>query len=74
MPTITIQFEGLEFDTASDAIQHTQATADGCDRAIRIGGRNFAITAAEAERLAAAGVNFAHLVDHHGRIFTVPVN
>jgi len=29
---------------------------------------------AEAERIEMAGVEFAYLVDHHGKIMTIPVN
>jgi hypothetical protein len=74
MPTIT--FKAIEFDTAHEAIQHTEAAGG---KAILLDGRNFVMTQAEADRLAAARSEFAYLVNHEmpdgeQRIMTIPVN
>jgi len=73
----TITFQAIEFDSAGEAIQYTDA--DGRGRAIRLNGRNYVVEEAEAVRLAAAGVEFAYLCDHEmpdgtHRIVTIPVN
>ncbi|TWT40494.1 hypothetical protein RAS1_42050 [Phycisphaerae bacterium RAS1] len=75
---MTIEFTATEFDSAGEAIQHTYADPRD-DRALSLGGKYYAMPRAEAERLAAAGVEFAYLFDHDlpdGRniIMTVPVN
>ena len=72
----TIHFHAIEFDTAGDAIQHTEAAGG---EAILLDGRNFVMTQDEATRIAAAGVEFAYLVQHEMpdgeyRIMTIPVN
>ncbi len=74
----TMTFEAIEFDSAHEAIQHYYASGHG-DRVIQLGGKAYLTTEAEAERLAAAGVEFAYVFDHDlpdGRnvIMTVPVN
>jgi len=73
----TITFQAIEFDSAGEAIQYTDA--DGRGRAIRLNGRNYVVEEAEAVRLAAASVEFAYLCDHEmpdgtHRIVTIPVN
>jgi hypothetical protein len=72
----TIPFRGLEFDSAGEAIQW--ACASGLGEAILLDGRHYVVKRDEAERLAAAGVEFAYLHDHEmpdgsRRIVTVPV-
>ena len=75
---MTIEFTAIEFDNADEAIQHTYADPrDGV--AVLLCGKHYVMQKAEAERLAAAGVEFAYLFDHDlpdGRniIMTVPVN
>ena len=74
----TIEFTAIEFDNADEAIQHTYTDPrDGV--AVHAFGSYWVTQKAEAERLAAAGVEFAYLFDHDlpdGRnvIVTVPVN
>jgi hypothetical protein len=68
----TIDLRCLEFATAHEAIQHTEADPEGV--AILLNGKNLVVLPKDADRLAAAGVYFAYLCDHHGRIVTVPVN
>jgi hypothetical protein len=73
---MTITFRATEFETAGDALQHSEAA--GGD-AILLDGRNFVMTKDEAIRIAAAGVEFAYLVQHEmpdgeQRIMTVPIN
>ncbi len=74
---MTIEFKAIEFKTAGEAIQWTEA--DGRGKAVRLDGKNYVMEEAEADRLAAAGVEFAYLCDHEMpdgtfRIVTVPVN
>lgn len=74
----TLTFKAIEFPTAHEALQHYYASGYG-DRVIRLGGKAYVTTKAEADRLAAAGVEFAYVFDHDrpdGRnvIMTVPVN
>jgi len=73
----TIEFHGIEFKTADEAIQH--ASASGRGEAVLVGGKHMVVEKAEAERLAAAGVEFAYLCVHKApdgteRVVTVPVN
>ena len=74
---MTIEFRAIEFDSAHEAVQWTEADERG--EAVRLGGKNYVMDQAEADRLAAAGVEFAYLCDHQmpdgdHRIITVPVN
>lgn len=73
----SITFKAMEFATADEAIQHTNASGRGV--AVSLGGRRLIIDQTDADRLAAAGVEFAYLRDHRlpdgsHRIVTVPVN
>jgi hypothetical protein len=73
----TIEIKSTEFETAGEAIQWTNA--DGHGVAILLDGKNLVVDQADADRLAAAGVEFAYLCDHEmldgtHRIMTVPVN
>jgi hypothetical protein len=74
---MTITYEATEFDTASEAIQHTDASGRGI--AITVRGQAMVVEQSDAHRLEAAGVEFAYLHDHEMpdgsyRIMTVPVN
>lgn len=74
---MTIEFRAIEFKTAHEAIQWTEAGE--CGVAVRLDGKNYVMERAEADRLAAVGVEFAYLCDHEmpdGEhcIITVPVN
>ena len=66
------QIEGIEFDTANEAIQYTHAAGYGT--AVRIDGKNLVIRQDDADRMAGAGVEFAYLCDHEGRIVHIPRN
>lgn len=73
----TIEFHAIEFEDAGHALQHTEASGSG--RAIRCGGKYLVVEESEAERIEAAGVEFALLADHEMpdgtfRIMTIPVN
>lgn len=75
--TLEFLFNGLEFPTADEAIQHTDASGRG--EAISFAGRFFVVEQAEADRITAKGIRFAYLCDHAmpdgpHRIITVPVN
>ena len=69
---MSIKIRAIEFASASEAIQHTDAS--GVRVAIRVDGKYLVVEEAQAHRLVAAGVSFAYLHDHKGRIVTVPVN
>ena len=60
-----------EFPTAAEAIAFAAANRPV---AITVGGRHLVVTRAEADRLQAAGVEFAYLAEVDGRVVTVPVN
>lgn len=69
-------FKGIEFETAGDALQHTEAAGG---EAILLGHQYFVVTKDEAIRIAAADVEFAYLVQHEMpdgdyHIMTIPVN
>ena len=73
----TIEIQGIEFETASEALQHADASGRG--QVIHVGGKFLVVERAEADRLAETGVFFAHVIDHElpdgsFRIMTVPVN
>ena len=75
--SMDITIKGIEFESGHEAIQHTYASGRG--EVIRIGGRLFVVEKAEADRLAAEGVEFAYLVDHElpdgtEQVMTIPVN
>jgi len=57
-----VTFRAVEFETADEAVQHTHA--DGRGVAIRVAARNLVVDPADADRLAAAGIEFAYLCDH----------
>jgi hypothetical protein len=67
-----ITIRGTEHRSAHEAIQHLDVSGD--DHAILIGTKYLTVTKAEAERIAAAGVEFAYLIDQNGKIMTIPVN
>jgi hypothetical protein len=67
-----ITIRATEHRSAHEAIQHLDVSGDDC--AILVGNRYLTAKQAEADKIAAAGVEFAYLVDHHGRIMTIPVN
>ncbi len=66
-----VTVNGVRFATARQATQHARAAGR---KAIRLGGQTLVVQPEEADRLAAAGVYFAYLTEHQGRIVTVPVN
>jgi hypothetical protein len=77
MTVTTTEFKAIEFETAHEAIQWTYASGRGA--AVLLDGKHYVMERAEADRLAAAGVEFAYLCDHEmpdgtHRIITVPVN
>ena len=54
----TIEFNAIEFGNAHEAIQWTYASGRG--EAVQIGGGHYVMEKGEAERLAAADVEFAY--------------
>jgi hypothetical protein len=67
-----ITIRATEHPTAHQAIQHLEVSGD--DHAILVGDKNLTAKRAEVDRLAEAGIEFAYLVDHQGKIMTIPVN
>ena len=72
MRTNDITVRATEHQSAHEAIQHLDVSGD--DQAVLVGDKYLTTKQAEVDRLAAAGIEFAHLVDHHGKIMTIPVN
>jgi len=72
MRTNDITIQATEHQSAHEAIQHLDVSGD--DQAVLVGDKYLTTKQAEVDRLAAAGIEFAHLVDHHGKIMTIPVN
>ena len=74
---MTINFKALELESASEAIQHVNASGEGV--AITLHGKSMVVRHEDAHRLETQGVEFAYLCDHEmpdgsWRIMTVPVN
>jgi len=67
-----ITIRATEHQSAHEAIQHLDVSGD--DHAILVGRKYLTTKRAEVEKIAAAGIEFAYLVDHHGKIMTIPVN
>jgi len=67
-----ITIRATEHPSPHEAIQHLAVSGD--DHAIAIGDKYLTLKQTEVERTAAAGVEFAYLADHHGKIMTIPVN
>jgi hypothetical protein len=72
MKRTEITIRATEHTSAHEAIQHLDASGD--DHAILVAGKCLTAKQAEVEKIAAAGIEFAYLVDHHGKIMTIPVN
>ena len=67
-----VTIRATEHGSAHEALQHLEVSGD--DHAILIGGKYLTAKTAEVEKIAAAGIELAYLVDHHGKIMTIPVN
>ena len=67
-----ITIRTTEHRTAHQALQHLDVSGD--DHAILVGDKCLTLKRAEAERIAAAGFEFAYLVERDGKIMTIPVN
>jgi len=75
-PNMTIEIEITRFRSMHDAVQWSEAAGG---EPVLLDGKPAIVSRADADRLAAAGVPFAYLVDHEmpdgeHRIMTVPVN
>jgi hypothetical protein len=71
MQADNVTIQAIEHRNAHEAIQHLAVSGD--DHAVLFDGRYLTLKQAEVEKIAAAGVEFAYLVDHHGKIMTIPV-
>ncbi len=69
-----IRLQATEHRSAHEALQHVEVSSDV--RAVSVGDTYLTMNQAEADRLAAMGVEFSYLVHHRptGRIMTIPVN
>ncbi len=69
----TYRIQATEHRNAYEALQHLDASGD--DYAILVGGKYLTVSAAEAERLETAGIEFAYLSYNEAaeRIMTIPV-
>jgi len=72
MRNTEITIRATEHPSTHEAIQHLEVSGD--DHAILVGNKYLTLKQAEVERIAAAGVEFAYLIDHQGKIMTIPVN
>jgi len=73
---MTIEFRGIEFTSSIDAVEHAEIEGGV---AILVDSRRMVVARAEADRLAAAGVEFAYIhnnrmPDDTFRIVHVPIN
>jgi hypothetical protein len=73
-----ITFQAIECESMSDALQWADASGQG-EAVLIEGHKPMVVPQADLDRLAAAGVAFAYLHNHHMpdgsyRILTVPVN
>ena len=67
-----ITLRATEHQNAHEAIQHLDVSGD--DHAIFLDGKYLTAKQVEVDRVAAAGIEFAYLVDNHGKIMTIPIN
>ena len=72
MRTNDITIRATEHQNAHEAIGHLDVSGD--DHAILLDGKYLSAKQAEVDRLVTAGIEFAYLVDHNGKIMTIPVN
>ena len=72
MRNTEITIRATEHPSAHEAIQHLNVSGD--DHTILVGNKYLTLKQAEVNRIVAAGVEFAYLVSHHGKIMTIPVN
>ena len=69
---ILITIHAIEFGSADEAIQHTEASGFG--EAIMLDGKWLVVDQMTIDKLACTGASFAYLCDHKGQLVTVPVN
>ena len=72
MQTKNITIRATEHQNAHEAIQHLDVSGD--DHAIFLDGKYLTTKQVEVDRLATTGIEFAYLVDSHGKIMTIPAN
>lgn len=73
----TVNIQAKQFNSAHEAIQWSEASGDVAVMLPVVGAPKHAAFVVDQEildELAAKGVEFAYLFDHHGQIMTVPVN
>ena len=67
-----ITIRATEHRSAHEALQHLDVSGD--DHASLLGGKYLSAKQVEVEKIAVAGIEFAYLVDHQGKIMTIPAN
>ena len=67
-----MQIDAIEFQTAREAVDHAKDTAEDYKAILWQGYK--AVKSEDVDRLVDAGIQFAFLCDHEGRIVTIPVN
>jgi hypothetical protein len=67
----TMTFECRTFETKGEAVQYSEAAGG---TAILLEAEALVVEDDTAEELAAAGVEFAYIIDRDGRLMTIPVN
>ena len=72
MQADNITIRATEHRNAHEALQYLDVSGD--DHAILVGDKCLTAKQVEVDRLAAARIEFAYLVNHHGKIMTIPVN
>jgi len=72
MQTDNLIIRATEHQNAHEAIQHLAVSGD--EHAIFLDGKYLSAKQIEVDRIAATGIEFAYLVDSHGKIMTIPVN
>ena len=66
-----VRFRARRFGGAGEAVQYSEAAGGA---AILLDREALVVSEKDADRLAAAGVEFAHLFDQDGRVMSIPVN
>ena len=67
-----ITIRATEHPNAHEALQHLEVSGD--DHAVLVGNKCLTLKQDELDRIDAAGIEFAYLVDRNGKIMTIPVN
>ncbi len=70
MEATEVAFRATEHANAAEALQHLEVS--DAEHALLIAGRYFTVAHSELEKLLEGGVEFAYVIDHFGKIMTIP--